>query len=243
MSDQLRTAAVAAATAARKASRAYVEHRDNCRACTLNHPCDIARQLQNATWNASKASQRALLAYLHVGTSVTYHGPRVDQYGEWWINGTDREALEAAYVLGGPNGRMLTRVEIAHVHQQGEPTPEGDKILTATRAACAEIIAALALCKITLAVLVDIDAQANVAVYYPQADYNAALHAAHQAKGGATGDALQRATYAVVLLDTLDEMRTLARLGAVKLIAAKQETARKYREVLTKQPTKRPSRG
>jgi hypothetical protein len=240
MTDQLRTAAVAAATAARKASRAYVEHGDNCRACTFNHPCDVSRQLQNASWNASRGSQRALLAYLPVGTSVTYHGPRVDQYGEWWINGTDREALEAAYVLAGPNGRTLPRVEIAHVHQQGEPTPEGDKVLTATRAACAEIIATLALCKVTLPVLVDIDQQANIAVYYPQADYNAALHKVSAAKGGATGDALQRATYAIVLLDILDEMRMLARLGAVKLIASKQETARKYREVLTNQPTKRP---
>ncbi|MEV0313555.1 hypothetical protein [Nonomuraea fuscirosea] len=240
MTDQLRTAAVAAATAARNASREYLHHTNTCGACKPNQPCDLSTRLQHATWQASKASQRALLAYLPVGTSVTYHGPRVDQYGEWWINGTDRDTLEAAYVLGGPNGRALARVEVAHVHKQGEPTPEGDEVLTAVRAACAEIVATLTLCKITLAVLVDIDAQSQVAVYFPQPDYNAALHKVSAAKGGATGDALQRATYAIVLLDVLDEMRMLARLGAVKQIASKQEIARKYRAVLTSQPTKRP---
>ncbi|MEQ4717884.1 hypothetical protein [Nonomuraea sp. B19D2] len=243
MSDQLRTAAVAAATAARKASRAYLEHRNTCGVCKHEQPCDVSNKLQTATWQASKASQRALLAYLPVGTTVTYHGPRVDMYGEWWVNGTDREALEAAYVLGGPNGRTLARVEIAHMHKQGEPTPVGDKVLTATRAACVEIAATLALCKVVMPVLVDIDAQGDVAVYFPQADYNAALHGAYKAKGGATGEALERATYAIVLLDALDEMRMLARVGAVHLIAAKRESARKYREVLTKQTTKRPSRG
>ena len=240
MTDQLRTAAVAAAKAARHASRTYLSHANTCGVCQHNQPCDLSTRLQTATWQASKASQRALLAYLPVGTSVTYHGPRVDMYGEWWINGTDREALEAAYVLGGPNGRVLARVEVAHVHKQGEPTPQGDKVLTATRAACAEISATLVLCKIKLAVLVDIDAQGQVAVYYPQPDYNAALHKVSAAKGGATGDELQRATYAIVLLDALDEMRMLARLGAVKQIEAKRETAQKYREVLTNQPTKRP---
>ncbi|MGR6915396.1 hypothetical protein ACU635_14220 [[Actinomadura] parvosata] len=240
MSDQLRAAAVAAATAARKASRAYLEHRNTCAVCKYNKPCDLCQGLQSATWQASKASQRALLAYLPVGTSVTYHGPRVDMYGEWWINGTDREALEAAYILGGPNGRTLARVEIAHVHMQGEPTPEGDKVLTATRAACVDIVATLALCKVVMPVLVDIDAQGDIAVYFPQADYNAALHEAYKAKGGATGDALERATYVIVLLDVLDEMRMLARVGAVHAIAAKREIAQKYREVLTRQPTKRP---
>lgn len=241
MSD-LRQVAIAAAAAARKASRAYVTHRDACNGCTLNTACAESLRLQSVTYAASTDSRYALLAYLPLGANVIYSGPQVHMYGEWWITGTDRAALHAAYTLGGPEGRTMDRAEITDVRTAGEPAQQQDAVLSAVRAACVQISAVLALCGVTLPVLVDIDARADVVVYFAMPVYNAALHEAYRAKGSATGAANQRAAYVVAMLDALDEMRMLARVGALHQIKAKEEAARKMRDLIVSQPTKPASR-
>ncbi|MEV0236923.1 hypothetical protein [Nonomuraea sp. NPDC050786] len=230
--NQLKQEAILSANAARNASAEYVAHRDICPQCAEHLGCDIAADLQARAYNASKTAQVALQAYLPLGSLVVYSGPATRAHGEWWVAGTDRDTQHGTYTLIRPKAAMLTHVEVADVSSVEQHQP--GSMLESVRTALREITAVLAQCDVSFPVTADVDGYGRVSVFYSEHAWNQAWQTAHTNRDQA------RSSYVIAALKSLNDMRMLARAGALKAVTKRGEVARKTREVIESETTRRP---
>jgi hypothetical protein len=225
----LQILATRSAAAVRLAHADRLRHREECAMCGPDKDCPRAEETFADLQGRVQRSRSNLAAYLPKGSHVTYGGALTRMHGEWWVSATCTDCDHTAYRLVRGRGLILPHVHLSEITSAPIVQPYAAETMAVAREAVRELAAILAMGKVTLPMIVDINGLGACTLAYPRATSEHEIAVAE-----ATQPPTPEASYVLAALRTLPVLAAATANANVAGIPGITERLAKLRDAATR---------